>query len=197
MIKRPIPEETRIGILDAAWALMAETGRLDVGQGEIAARAGVSRQTVYLAFGSRAGLLLAMLRNRDARSAEVPRLWEIAGGSGAEPEDFLAYLEAWMDYLPKIYPVGIQLDVAALHDKDAAAAWDDRMKNTLLRGMKAILARIEKSGRIAPGWTAGTAAEMAWSLVHPASWRLLVVECGWSAENFRRTRVEAVRRMFR
>ena len=60
MTKKQIPEETRVGILDAAWALMAETGRLDVGQAEIAARAGVSRQTVYLAFGSRAAASAGM-----------------------------------------------------------------------------------------------------------------------------------------
>jgi AcrR family transcriptional regulator len=190
--KKQISEASRIAILDAAWELIAEHNRLDVGQSEIAAQAGVSRQTIYLAFGGRAGLLVAMLRNKDEQSQQVPRLTAIASGSGNEPADFLAYVEAWLDYLPVIYPVGIQLDVAALHDKDAAAAWDDRMKKALLYGMKHILARLQTADRIAPGWTAETAAEMAWSLVHPASWRLLVVECGWSPDDFRRTRIEII-----
>ena len=191
-MKKQISHASRIAILDAAWELIAERNQLDVGQSEIAAQAGVSRQTIFLAFGGRAGLLVAMLRNKDEQSQHVARLREIASGSGDERSDFLSFIDVWLDYLPVIYPVGIQLDVAALHDKDAAAAWDDRMKKALLYGMKHILARLQSADRIAPGWTADTAAEMAWSLVHPASWRLLVVECGWSADDFRRTRIEII-----
>jgi len=64
---RQITEETRVAILDAAWELIVERGKLDVGQAEIAAKAGVSRQTIYLAFGGRAGLLVAMLLNVEVR----------------------------------------------------------------------------------------------------------------------------------
>jgi AcrR family transcriptional regulator len=191
-VKKQISQASRIAILDAAWELIAERNQLDVGQSEIAAQAGVSRQTIFLAFGGRAGLLVAMLRNKDEQSQHVARLKEIATGSGNDWVDFLLFIDTWLDYLPVIYPVGIQLDAAALHDKDAAAAWDDRMKKALLYGMKRILARLQTADRIAPGWTADTAAEMAWSLVHPASWRLLVVECGWSADDFRRTRIETI-----
>jgi AcrR family transcriptional regulator len=191
---RHITEETRVAILDAAWGLIVESGKLDVGQAEIAAKAGVSRQTIYLAFGGRAGLLVAMLRNRDAHSEQVARLMEIAEGPGSAPRDFMAFIEAWLDYLPLIYPVGILLDAAAVNDTEAAAAWDDRLKKSLLFGMRRVLRRVEKAGGLAAGWTADTAAQLAWSLVHPASWRLLVVESGWSADAFRRSRIDIIGR---
>lgn len=54
------------------------------------------------------------------------------------------------------------------------------------------LSQIEASHGIPKGWTAATAAEMAWSLVHPASWRLLVVECGWKPGEFRATPLRAI-----
>jgi len=193
-MKKQISEETRVAILDAAWALIAEGGKVDASQSMIAAKAGVSRQTVYLAFGGRSGLLVAMLRNKDAYAQPVASLRKIANGTGDRWEDFLSFVESWLDYLPLIYPVGIQLDAAALNDEEAAAAWDDRMKKALLHGMKNVLARLQHAGRIAPGWTVDMAAEMAWSLVHPASWRVLVVECGWSPDDFRRTRIEVIRR---
>ncbi|MHA6688321.1 TetR family transcriptional regulator [Mesorhizobium sp. A556] len=41
---------------------------VDVSQSTIVAKAGVSRQTIYFAFGGRAGLLIAMLHNKDAHS---------------------------------------------------------------------------------------------------------------------------------
>jgi len=60
--------------------------------------------------------------------------------------------------------------------------------------MKRVLRRIEKAGGIAAGWTADTAAQLAWSLVHPTSWRLLVVESGWSSDAFRRTCIDIIGR---
>jgi AcrR family transcriptional regulator len=53
--------ETRRQVLAAARAAVLADGRLEFGVGEIAAAAGVARSTVYAAFGSRAGLLAALV----------------------------------------------------------------------------------------------------------------------------------------
>ena len=190
-----VSDQTRIAILDAAWDLVAESGRLEAGQAEIAARAGVSRQTVYLAFGGRAGLLLAMLHNHDRRSPQVRRLNEVAQGNGDRPQDLFDFLGAWLDYLPDIFPVGILLDAASLHDAEAAGAWDDRMKTALLTGVRVITRRLEAAGWLAPGWSVDAAAELAWSLVHPTAWRLLVIQCGWSPDAFRQSRFDLIGRI--
>jgi AcrR family transcriptional regulator len=192
-VKKAITADTRAAILDAAWALMAE-GETEVGLAEIAGAAGVSRQTIHLAFGGRPGLLRDMLRRKDGNSPLAARLYDIGRRESAEIADFLAFIEAWLDYLPEIYAVGIQLDMASLKDADAAAAWDDRMKATMLAGMKRQTRRLADAGRLAPGRKPDDIAELAWSLVHPASWRLLVVECGWTAAAFRASRLEIIRR---
>jgi AcrR family transcriptional regulator len=57
--RRRAVEQTRSGILSAARELIAEHGR-DFSVGKVAARAGVSRITVYNQFGSRAGLINAL-----------------------------------------------------------------------------------------------------------------------------------------
>jgi len=191
--KTPISEETRVAILNAAWKLVAETRSLDVSQSKIAEAAGVSRQTVYLAFGSRAGLLTEMARNMDQQSDHVARLVAAAQSAASGPTEFQRYLEIWLDYLPMIYPVGILLDAAALTDPEAAAAWNDRMKHSLLAGLKRVLAGLDARGETAPGIGPDEAAELIWSLVHPATWRLLVVECGWTPERFRQSRMEIIR----
>ena len=136
MKRTPISEKTRAAILDATWSLMAEKKRLDVSQAEIAAAAGVSRQTIFIAFGNRAGLLTAMARNKDMGSDHVARLREISRAATVGPDDFRRYIEIWLDYLPLIYPVVILLDAAALTDAEAASALDDRMKGALLAGTK-------------------------------------------------------------
>jgi AcrR family transcriptional regulator len=193
MKKKPISEETRTAILNATWSLIAEKKRLDIGQAEIAAAAGVSRQTVYLAFGSRAGLLTAMARNKDLQSDHVVRLGQISCSDTMTPEDLRRYIEVWLDYLPLIYPVGILLDAAALTDAEAASAWDDRMKGALLAGLESVFRQLAKRRHLAAGLRADRAAELVWSLIHPTAWRQLVVERGWSPQEFRRSRLDIIR----
>jgi AcrR family transcriptional regulator len=193
MKKQPISEETRAAILTATWALIAEKRRLDVGQAEIAAAAGVSRQTVYLAFGNRAGLLTAMARHKDAQTDHVARLRAISRAETVTAADFFRYVGVWLDYLPLIYPVGILLDAASLTDPDARSAWDDRMKAAFLAGLKRALRHLAERGELAPGCDAGHAATLVWSLLHPTAWRQLVVDCGWSAGEFGRSRLAIIR----
>lgn len=193
MKRKPISEQTRTAILEATWALIAKKGRLEVGQAEIAAAAGVSRQTVYLAFGNRAGLLTAMVRHRDTQSDHVARLSEISHARKISLRDFHTYLEIWIDYLQLIYPVAILLDAAALTDADAASAWDDRMKGAFLAGLKRIFVRLAKNGELKPNWNSEQAAQLTWSLLQPANVRHLIVCLGWSAAEFRRSRLDLVR----
>ncbi len=195
MKKSAITEDTKRAILDIAWEAYASAGGEEVGQAEIAALAGVSRQTVYLAFGGRAGLLLAMLRNHDRHSPTAAKLFDAGQAAFDQPRHIIDFLGAWLDYLPEIYPVGIQLNAASLRDADAARAWDDRMKSLLLAGLKRHFARLATAGALVARWKPETAAEFAWSLVHPANWRLLVVECGWTAEQFRQNRLPLLRDM--
>jgi AcrR family transcriptional regulator len=193
MKRKPISEATRMAILDATWRLIVKRGRLDFGQADIAKAAGVSRQTVYLAFGDRAGLLLAMARNRDTQTDHVMRLGKIREAESATPVDFVEYVGIWLDYLRQLYPVAILLDAASVTDPDVAAAYDDRMKGALLGGFKRVLRLLAKGGHLAAGVKPDTAAEIIWSLVHTTAWRQLVVELGWSPEEFRRSRLEIIR----
>lgn len=193
MKKQPISDATRTAILNATWSLFAEKGRLEASKADIARAAGVSRQSVYLAFGNRAGLLTAMARNKDMQSDHVQRLRQISQANTADEEDFFRYVNIWLDYLPLIYPVGILLDAESVTDTEAASAWDDRMKGALLAGLKRILGRLEAGGCLGGDWRADQVAELVWSLVHPTSWRQLVVGCGWSHEDFRRSRMVMIR----
>ncbi|MCB9686418.1 MAG: TetR/AcrR family transcriptional regulator [Alphaproteobacteria bacterium] len=182
-------DETRDKILHAAWELMAQEGRLDVGMAEIARAAGVSRQAVFYAVGNRAGLLLEMVRYRDTRSPHAKRLGDLARGSGADGETLSAYVDAWLDYLPEVYPVAIQLECASLTDADADAAWRDRMFVGGLRlGLDLVLERIAAQGRLRSGLSAKTAADLCATWLLPSAWRYLVVDLGWTPEAFRASR---------
>jgi AcrR family transcriptional regulator len=142
----------------------------------------VSRQAVYLHFGSRAGLLVAMARHHDRISGFAEQVARIGGSP--EPADDLAQLvRAWCAYLPDILPVARALSAASTEDQDASSAWQDRMR-ALRDEFERVLAPLAAAGRLAPGWSTAEAAEWVWAMVHPDQWHHLVTECGWAAAAF-------------
>jgi AcrR family transcriptional regulator len=193
MAGKPISEQTRAHILATAWDLIARSGRADVGQAEIAAAAGVSRQTVFYAFGSRAGLLTAMVAFQDDRSERLRRLSEVSTRRDTSVGALVETVEAWLDYLPEVYPVAALLDAASLTDAEAKAAIESRMVGRLLAGLQRRLAAMAAARTLAAGRDPVRTAEAIWELVHLPAWRLLVVDRGWTPEAFRDNRIALVR----
>lgn len=193
MKSAPLSPETRARILEAAWSHVVARGSVDISLSEIARAAGISRQTVYLGFGNRTGLMIAMARHADDQSAHVRQMREIVAGTGDDPATLAAFTEAWLRHLPEIYPVGVLLGAAAVTDPEAAEVFADRMVGGLLAGYRTILGRLAAAGRLAPGWTPDTAADLAWSLTHVDAWRHLVVERGWAPGAFAANRIALIR----
>lgn len=185
--------ETTDAILTAAWDLIVATGKSSVGLAEIARAAGVTRQSLYLAFGNRAGLLTAMARRADASSMHARQMAEIAAGDGADAGTLIDFVDAWLRHLPEIYQVGALLVAAAATDPEAARVVEDRMIRSLLDRYRAILARIDAVGNLASGLTPDRAADLCWSLTHLDAWRHLVVERGWTPADFAANRIALVR----
>ena len=183
-----ISDETRATILETAWNLMAEQRRLDVGMAEIAAAAGVTRQTLFLAFGNRAGVLVAMARHQDTRGDHVLRMRQIAA-SGADMAALHAFVDAWLDYLPIVYPVAIQLETSSLSDADANAAWQDRIFSQGVRmGLDRILGQIVAQRGQGTDDDPSRLADACLTLLVPSAWRYLVVERGWTTDAFAASR---------
>ena len=173
--------ETRARILGTAWQLVTDRGAAAVTVKEVAAEAGVSRQLVYFHYQNRAGLLLAMARHQD-RSSGFLRAVAAARDLAPVP-GFEALLRAWCAYLAEILPVARALEAAYITGDEGGDAWRDRMTE-LREALRLALARIEAEGRLAPGWTAETAADWAWARVQPGSWAGLVGMRGWAAGQY-------------
>jgi AcrR family transcriptional regulator len=186
---KSISADTRHAVLEAAWRRMSEPGGMGVGMAELAAAAGVSRQTLFYAFGSRPGLLVAMVRHRDAQTDHVRRLSEIARSDVADASALHAFADVWIDYLPIVYPVAYQLETDAVVDPDIALAWNDRFFNMgLHRGLERILGRMAAAGALPKGADTAWLADLFLSFVAPSAWHLLVTQCRWTPERFRASR---------
>ena len=181
---------TRRAILDAARRLLEERGGAgDIRLEDVAAAAGVSRQAVYLHFGSRSGLLLALVAYVD----EVEDLGELArpvreASTGVEELEAFVRLQA--EYTPRIYAASRAVDELRRRDEAMAAAWNDRMARRR-EACGRIVARLAQEGALAPGWTTSEAADALFALTSIRTWEDLVVDRGLSKGRY----VELVTRL--
>lgn len=174
--------DTRTRILKATWDLL-ETGQ---GQGvrmsDIARHAGVSRQAVYLHFGTRAELLIATtlyvdeLNDSDARLAASR-----AAASGVERLD--AFIEAWGGYIPMIYGMARALIAMSDTDEAAAAAWGQRMQD-MREGCEAAILALKADGRLNAAHSPEQATDLLWTALSVANWEQLTITCNWSQSQY-------------
>jgi len=186
--------ETRTRILDAALHLLIERGGKGVRMGDIAKQTGISRQAVYLHFASRADLLEATTRYLDEESDIDGRLAASRAAKTGE-ERLEAYIAAWSDYLPVIYPAAKALLLAKGSDEAAAAAWADRMA-AMRDGCRAAIEALAADGRLSSEWPVRRAIDALWALLSVETWEQLTVTCGWTGEEYRRWMHLLARRTF-
>lgn len=177
-------EKTRKAILDAGWALFAASGGREVKVADVAERAGVSRQAVYLHFGSRAGLLMALVEHID----ESAGLVELIRGIQEAPTPREALYESQRvtaRYCPTIHDVAMAMDRARSADPDVAAAYEDRMVKRRL-GLREIVVALHAAGELDESWTVEEVIDAVWSSGTPRAFEELVGDRGWSLEQFER-----------
>ncbi len=174
--------ETRPRLLATAWALLEERRGQEVSIRDIANRAGVSRQTVYIHFRNRSDLLIATTHYVDEILRVSERLMKSrASTSGLVRLD--AYVEFWGNYLPQIYGLAKALLLLRETDEAAAAAWNNRMI-AMKDGCRAAIEAIERDGLLAREWTSSEATDLFWTLLSVRNWEQLCLDCGYSSAQY-------------
>ena len=174
--------DTRTAILRSARRLLEEHGYHGVGLAEVARAAGLSRQAVYLHFGSKRGLLLALVDWVD----QVEGLEELLAAARSAPSA-IAALDAMVHltavYTPRIYKLAAVLEVARRTDGDFDAAWRDRMAHRR-RNMGAVVKWLAEAGDLADGMNVKAGTDVVWTMLSVHLFEDLVVDRGWSTERY-------------
>ncbi len=190
-------QATRRRVLDAAEALFRRDGYAVTTITAIAEEADVATQTVYAVFGAKRAILAALvaarvvgdddpapLRERDEWQAieaqadprrQVEQLAATAARIGARIADLYAVMAAAAASDP---------DIADTYQRQQQARYADQQRVAQsLAGRDALL----------PGLTDIQATDIIWTLANPHTYRTLVIERGWSADDYQRwlTRVLA------
>jgi AcrR family transcriptional regulator len=179
--ERPGDPGTHERILRAAWEEIVERGAA-VTLADVADRAEVSRQAVYLHFGDRAGLLLALVRFMpEVLGFEQLLAHVLAAPTGVEM--LRRAVELHSTYSAQVDPVAEVLEAAQYRDEALGAAWRDRMEASR-RVHRMIVQRIADEGRLADGWTVEDAGDLFHTVTMQAPWRELTRQLGWSPERY-------------
>ena len=175
---------TKTRILDVTWRLL-ESENTAIRMADIAKAAGVSRQALYLHFPNRSELLVATTRHIDTVKNVDERLSRSRSASSGI-ERLQAFVEAWGGYIPEIHGISVALRAMRDTDKEAAAAWEDRMQ-AVRQGCEAAVRAISEDGYLKKELTEVTAVDLLWTLLSVENWERLVLECCWSQSDYERT----------
>lgn len=178
------PINTKSRILDVTWNLL-ENGDKTVRMSDIAKAAGISRQALYLHFPNRAELLVATTRHIDVVKNVDARL-ERSRSATSGVERLHAFIEGWGGYIPQIHGMSVALRAMRSTDKEAAAAWNDRMK-AVRHGCEAAVQAISLDGSLTRDLTEDAATDLLWTLLSVENWERLVKDCGWTQSAYEKT----------
>lgn len=155
-------DQTRRAILDAASDRLREAPTEPLAVGAVAERAGVARSTVYLVFGSRAGLFDALATDLLERG-RVDRLYEAVSHPDAR-EHLRGALRASCEMFAVDRDVRRALVSMSALDPEAVGGAIARGDDARRGGTAHLADRLHEQGLLRPGVTRDDAAHLLWVL---------------------------------
>jgi AcrR family transcriptional regulator len=181
---------TRQAIVTAACDLFLARGYAATTIDAIAAAAQVSRRTVFNAAGGKVELLKLALDFAVADDDEPVAMADRPEVHAIQAErDPVRALKLWADMVTavavRVAPIVAVLYAAADVDPEAAEMLATQASNRMF-GATAFIRHLAALDGLAPGVSQQRAADQCWALMDAHHYRLLVLERGWSAEEYSR-----------
>ena len=182
--RREQAAQNRMAILDAARDRFLALGYGPTTMATVAADAGVSVETVYKAFGNKAGLVKAVFDVAIVGDDEPVPLMEreFVQRNRAEPDPrkkLQAYGAHLARTIPRAGPVQLVVRDAAAGDAGAAEVWE-QLQRERLTGMSAFAQHLDERGHLRRGVTRAQARDVLWVHNSVELWDLLVNQRNWS-----------------
>ena len=179
---------TRAAVLEAARAAFLDHGYASTTLGTIAEQAGVSVETVYKAFGNKAGLLKAVFDVAIVGDDEAVPLAarDMVARINVEPDGakkLAIYSREYAVRAERSVPIQLLVRDAGASDAGAASVLE-QLKVERLTGMTAFAEHLHQSKVLRKGVSAADARDVLWLFTSPEIYEQLVLERGWSPKRF-------------
>ncbi|BBY04480.1 TetR family transcriptional regulator [Mycobacterium seoulense] len=184
--RRQQAQHNRHAVLAAARRRFLAQGYAATTIGEIARDAGVSVETVYKAFSTKAGVLKALFDVSVAGDDEpIPMVERDVIQNVANATEAVDKLELYAKHLaasmPRSAPVQLLARDGAASSPDAANVWK-QIRDETLTGMTMFASDLAGTGQLRV--SARQARDILWTYHAPELYELLVLERGWSATRY-------------
>jgi AcrR family transcriptional regulator len=188
--------QTRRAILEAARQLFLDRGYAGTTVVAVAEAAGVSVETVYKAFGNKAGLVKGVFDVAIVGDDEpIPMLQrELVARMGAEPDPrrkLRMYGEHLAQAGPRAGALQLLIRSAAASHPDAAAVWEQMVEERLV-GMTEFARHMHEEGHLRPNVSVDDARDVLWTYNSVELYDLLVLQRGWDPKRYGRWIAEAL-----
>jgi AcrR family transcriptional regulator len=186
---------TRREILAAAQRLFEQQGYAATAVASIAAEAGVALKTVYVAFETKPGVLRALwhvlLRGDEEPIPVGQRSWFREVVEEPDPERQLR-LNARNSRIVKERAAALMevLREAAPADPEIETLWD-RIQTEFYDNQRSVVEVLDGKNALKADLDVGRATDILFALNHPNLYRLLVVDRGWTPEQYERWLADA------
>lgn len=197
--RRQRAQATRARVLETARGLFIERGYVATTIEAIAGDADVAPETIYASFGNKRALLAEVVgRSISGESADVPLMaqaWVQELRDTPDPHRRVLILAAnGRAILERRHAIDEVVRSAAASDPDIAALHESG-KAQQFAGQRELLGMVIGDARLRPGIAFETAADIVYALGSPETYRLLVVDRGWSGDRFERWYGESIERV--
>ena len=194
--RRSQAQRTRAEIIDKARDLFVEHGYTGTTMAALAARAGVSVETIYKSIGNKPAVLKAVLDVAIVGDDDTVPMLErpLVAQLRSEPDPrkiFVRYGRHIVDSWPRQVPLQLILRTAATVDTDAQRQWQ-AAQDERLTGMTAFANDLAQRGFLREDVDVAEARDILWTLTAPEQYEILVLQRGWPIEQVARFITDAM-----
>jgi len=178
--------QTREAIIDTARQAFLRDGFAPTTIAAIAAGARVSVDTIYKAFGGKAGLVRAICQQALAGEGPIPAETR-SNALQASESDPRRIIRGWgrltTEVAPRVAPVLLLVRDAAISDPEMASLQSE-IEDQRLERMTDNARRLARAGHLRANVTVEQAGEILWAYSSAALYELLVLTRGWPIDRY-------------
>lgn len=181
--------ETRLRIQKSARRLIADTGFEGTTVNAIAADAGVSPQTIYSVFGSKAAIIASMLTHLEKEAGEAESIAALM----AEPDPH-RQLQIFSEWIRRLFDMSADIFTIVAQSPGEPSLVEIRENGDARRlgGCKMLAGMWAEKGALKDDADPDSAAEQLWVLTSFATYLNCVRGLGWSSDRYEKWVVDSV-----